>query len=180
MPGVITLLESEAAARVEALWDAIAREFGVPKGYPGAVPHFTYHLADSYDLPAALGVIETVAGYWAPFSVEASGFGVLPGDSPVVYVPVARSAELTALHVAIVGGMKAAGMANLPYYSDPYWLPHITIAQANVPTGALAPRLAWLAREPIAWRIPVSNLAVADQTADGAVVFGQRRFGEAP
>jgi 2'-5' RNA ligase len=171
MPGVITLLEGESAARVEALWDAMAREFGVARGYPGAVPHFTYHLADAYDIPAAARGVTAVAAAWRGFEAQASGVGVFAGDSPVIFVPVIRSAALAALHAAVSDAMDAVGMANLPYYTQAAWLPHVTIAQGNVPADALGPLLAWLARTPIDWRIPVTNLAVADQTSHGAVVF---------
>ena len=179
MPGIITLLDEDDAARVGALWDVMAREFAVAKGYPGSVPHFTYHLADSYDMEAAGRVAETIAAYWRPFTVEASGFGVFGGEQPILYIPVARNEELTAIHVAIAGGMEGAGMHTLPYDGPATWLPHITIAQQSVPEGAWGPLLAWCARQPLAWRIPVTNIAVADQAPDGVDIFARYALGGA-
>ena len=174
MPGIITLLDEPFASRIEDLWEAMEREFGVRRGYPGAIPHFSYHLAEEYDLGIAETVVAALALAERPFEVETSGFGVFTGAAPVVYVPVARSPELAALHATICDRMRRAGIETVGYYLPERALPHITIAQQNVPAEALPALLGWLARQDLSWRLPATNLAIADQTADGAVVF--RRF----
>lgn len=174
MPGIITLLDEPFASRIEDLWEAMEREFGVIRGYPGAIPHFSYHLAEAYDLEAAEMVIAAIAWAGRPFAVETSGFGVFTGPAPVVYIPVARSPELAALHALVCDRMRRAGFETVGYYLPERALPHITIAQQNVSGEALPALLGWLARQDLSWRMTASNLAIADQTPDGAVVL--RRF----
>ena len=38
MPGILFLLHRASHDRIERLWDQMEREFGVAKGYPGALP----------------------------------------------------------------------------------------------------------------------------------------------
>jgi 2'-5' RNA ligase len=171
VPGIITLLDEPYASRIEDLWEAMEREFGVARGYPGAIPHFSYHLAETYDIEAAEMVVAAIAMAERPFEVETSGFGVFTGPAPVVYIPVARSPELAALHALICDRMRRAGTETVGYYLPERALLHITIAQQNVPPDALPALLGWLARRDLSWRMPVSNLAIADQTADGAAVL---------
>ena len=171
MPGIITVLEPPIADRVEQLWDEMEREFSIPRGYPGALPHFSYHLAESYDLGRAATILRELGPETPPFHVETSGFGVFTGDEPVFYVPVARSPQLAGLHAAICERMLAAGMETTPYYLPERALPHITIAQQNVPAATVPALVQWLLHQDFSWRVHVTNLALADQTPDGAIIY---------
>ena len=171
MPGIITVLDGATTERIERTWDAMEREFGVPRGYPGALPHFSYHLAESYDLERAGGVLRDIAAATPQFQVETSGFGVFTGPEPVFYIPVARGPAVASLHAAICERMRAAGMETNPYYLPERALLHITIAQQNVPAGAISKLLEWLSRQDFSWKVPVTNLALADQTPDSALIY---------
>ena len=173
MPGIITLLDTEYTAKVRAIQDAMAVEFEVRRSYPGDVPHFTYHLAEIYDIEAVVRIVERIAAETQPFSVATSGFGVFTGDRPTLYIPVARCAPLANLHQRICAQMEAAGQPNIAYYTPDRLLPHITFAQENAPPAALPGLLAWLARQDFSWDVPVTNLAVAEQTYSGVHVLGR-------
>lgn len=177
MPGIITLLDRETTAKVRAVQDTMAAEFGVRRSYPGDVPHFTYHLAESYDIDAALGVVEHIASGTGSFSVATSGFGVFTGTRPTLYIPIAQGGSLASLHERICKEMAEAGQPNMPYYRAGRLLPHITIAQGNVPPTLLGELLAWLAETDFSWDVPVTNLALAEQTHSGIHVFGRWELG---
>jgi len=178
VPGVITVLPEPFASRVESLWDSMTREFGMARGYPGALPHFTYHLAETYDMPRAASTLAAIARETRPFEVETSGIGVFTGVQPVVYIPVARAPALAALHARVCEELRRAGMETDPYYLPERALPHITIAQQNLPPEP-GPLFSWLTRQDFSWRVPVTNLALADQTPIAAVVFERFEFGAA-
>ena len=171
MPGIITLLDKECTAKVRAVQDLMAQDFGVRRSYPGDVPHFTYHLAESYDVDSVLRVVERIASATRPFSVATSGFGVFTGAKPTLYIPIACGGALASLHECICKEMALAGQVNIPYYRAGRLLPHITIAQGNVPPAMLPDLLAWLAETDFSWDVPVTNLAVAEQTLTGVYVF---------
>ena len=173
MPGIITLLDDEFAARVRAVQEAMASEFGVARGYPGDLPHFTYHLSDSCDLEGAAEVAARISAAQARFTVSTSGFGVFTGAEVAIYIPIARNDGLAALHRRICEEMDAAGQPNNPYYHPDRALPHITIAQQNLRAEAMPGVLAWLTTQDLSWNVPVTNLALADQSPFSARVIGR-------
>jgi len=119
MPGVIALLPEPFAARVEALWDRIERDFEVPRGYPGAIPHLTFHLG-THDIDAGADeVVRRVAARTAPFSVHSAGLGVFSGSPPVIHIMVARSPATAALAQTLETELAAAGYPA----TDPYFAP---------------------------------------------------------
>jgi 2'-5' RNA ligase len=177
VPGIISILDEPAFAHIMALWQTMEREFGAAAGFPGALPHFSYHIAETYDLAAAAAVVAGIAAAQPAVVVETSGFGVFTGAERTIYIPVARNAELASLHGRVCERMRAAGMETAGYYLPERWLPHITIAQQNVPASALPRLLAWLSEQDFSWRLPVTNLAIAEQTPDGATVFERYALG---
>lgn len=173
MPGVVALLPQPYATRVETLWDEMADRFGIPRGYPGAVPHMTVHLGANDAEPGSSAVVAAVAGRTAPFSVTTSGLGVFGGLEPVLHLAVARSPELASLAADLEQAMGAAGFPTTdPYFSESRWMPHITIGHRNLAGIALGPVLEWLVGEDLAWEIPIGSISIARETATGADIMG--------
>lgn len=177
MAGVISLLEGEAADRVERLWDAMQHEFGVPRGFPGAIPHISYHLGDCPAEPPVTTKLATLAGGYAPFAARVSGLGIFGGAAPVVYLAVARGPRLAALHLEVLGLMRELGFENNQYYEPETWLPHITIAQQNVGALVFAEVAEWLAGQVIQFGFEVTNLALASETPEALEVLASFPFG---
>lgn len=172
MPGVIALLPEPFAAQVEALWERMERDFAVPRGYPGAVPHITFHLG-SHDVAAGADeVVRRVAAATSPFVVFTSGLGVFRGKLPVLHIMVARSPAAAALAETLSRELAAAGYPSTdPYFAPEKWIPHITIAHRNLAGLELAELLAWLVRQDLAWEIPISELSIALETDKSAEIL---------
>lgn len=172
MPGVISLLPSPYAERIEALWQAMHERFGVPLGYPGAVPHITFHLG-AHDVAAdAATVVEAVAARTAPFTIVTSGLGVFGGPVPVIHLAVARSAPVASLAADLDASLAAAGFPTTdPYFHQDRWMPHITIAHRNLAGIQLGPVLHWLVGQPLAGEVPLSSLSIARETDSGAEIL---------
>jgi 2'-5' RNA ligase len=170
VPGVIALLPEPFAGRVDTIWRGMTREFGVPRGYPGAVPHVSFHIG-THDVDAgAEAVVERVARETEPFRVYSAGLGVFPG--PVVHLTVARAPAAAELAVRLERELAAAGFPSSDAYFTPErWMPHITIAHRNLDGVALGPLLAWLAGQDVTWEIPIESLSLARETEDGAEIL---------
>lgn len=169
--GVISLLDGAEAVRVERLWESMEREFGVPRGFPGAIPHVSYHLGD-YPADAPLNArLAALADRKEPFSAQVSGIGIFGGPNPVLYLAVARGPRLAGLHEEVRAALAALGYENNPYYEPDNWLPHITLAQQNLPAEALPAVAGWLAGRPIQFAFEVTNLALATETPDALEVL---------
>jgi len=170
VPGVIALLPEPFSGRVEALWEHMAREFGVPRGYPGAIPHLSFHIG-AHDVDSgADAVVERVARETEPFTVYSAGLGVFPG--PVVHLTVARSPAAAALAVRLERDLAAAGFPSTdPYFTPERWMPHITLAHRNLEGVELGALLAWLVVQDVTWQIPLDSLSVARETETGAEIL---------
>ena len=172
MPGVIVLLPEPFAGRVARLWETMEREFGVPRGYPGAVPHVTFHLGNHDTDPAAAPAVERVARATAPFTAYSAGLGVFGAEPPVVHLTVARSPEVAALATHLNASLADAGFPSTdPNFAAERWIPHITVAHKNLAGVDLGPLLAWLATEGLTWEIPIRSLSIAIETENGAEIL---------
>jgi 2'-5' RNA ligase len=172
MPGVIALLDPASTARVESLWDEMEQRFGVARGFPGAIPHVTFHLS-SYDVePGATAVVERVAAETAPFTLYSSGPGLFGGPSPILFANVARAPAAASLAARLDAELTAAGYPGTDtYYTPERWIPHITLAQQNLASADLGALLAWLARQPLAWELPIASLSIARETPTSAEIL---------
>lgn len=172
MPGVIALLDPLSTARVESLWDEMERRFGVTRGFPGAIPHVTFHLSTHDVEPGAAGVIERVAAATPPFILFSSGLGLFGGPAPILFVNVARAPAAAALAAHLDTELTRAGFPGTdPYYTPNRWIPHITIAQQNLQGADLGALLGWLAGQPLSWELPVTSLSIARETPTSAEIL---------
>ena len=177
MPGVVALLGEPHKSMVEALWEGMHREFGVPIGYPGAVPHISLHIGEHDVAAGAEQVVQTVARASAPLTVYSAGLGVFTGPVPVVHLTVARSPELAALALRLDVAMAAAGFPSTdPHFVPGRWMPHITIAHRNLAGIELGPLLGWLVAQSLAWEIPLHSLSIARETELAADILSTFLF----
>ncbi|MCB9418911.1 MAG: 2'-5' RNA ligase family protein [Ardenticatenaceae bacterium] len=160
MHGIVSLLDDQHTEFVEKLWAEMAQRFGV--GNPAAtfVPHFSYHVAEAYDLDRLAGILERLAKETAVFPIQAAGIAIFPGAESVIYVPVARSLALTQLHERVWTAVNPHSQGSIPYYAPAVWFPHITLAHGDITPENLGPIVTWLHTQSIAWTIQVDNLAL--------------------
>ncbi|MEO8540989.1 MAG: 2'-5' RNA ligase family protein, partial [bacterium] len=159
-------------ARVASLWHEMHDRFGIPLGYSGALPHITFHLGTHDVETGAETVGQAVAAATPPFAITTAGLGIFGGPTPVLHLMVARSPEVANLAQTLTARLAAAGFPSTdPYFAADKWIPHITIAHGNLVGRDLAPLLAWLVVQPLAWEIPLHSLSIARETPDGVEVL---------
>lgn len=161
MDGITTLFDRELCESVESIWSELERDFGVRGiGELTPIPHFSWLVAEEFDRPTLALALESIASTVTPFSVRTSGIGVFTGPSPVVYVPIVRSAALDAVHRELWTRCKSLARELKPIYAPDAWLPHVTLAMHDV-TPALLPRIIdRLSGRDFGWQIRVDNLAL--------------------
>ena len=160
MQGIVSLLDGEARERIEQLWEELRRDFGVRGIHSKRFPHFSYHVAEEYDLVQLRPALEQLARSTRQFPAHASGIGIFTRKEPVIYLPVVRSAEMQLVHgdVARVAEPLATGINE--YYAPDIWIPHITIAEGDVDILILPEIVRRLGERNLRWGFPVTNLAV--------------------
>jgi 2'-5' RNA ligase len=162
MDGIVSLLDDRHYRLVESLWNEFKTRFGVHGVHMTPVPHFSYHVAESYDRIRLDAMLEQLAAETAPFAVRTSGLGLFTGTVPVLYVPVVCSPALVTLHRRMYAALETVARGSMAYYHAENWQPHITLAHHDIDHDLLPQVIRLLSERDFAWEIMVDNLSVLD------------------
>ncbi len=172
MHALVSILDDQHNARVEALWDKLASRCGLTSIRVTPIPHYSYHIAETYVFKTLEPALRQIAAETAPFTVRAAGLGVFAGPDPVLYIPVVKDENLLRLHARLWAETAQFGKRIVSYYAPARWVPHITLAHGGLTQAALACAMENLAFMPLDWQIEIDNLALVYQEQDG---IGQLR-----
>ena len=178
MPGIVSLLDDQHTELVEKLWAEMAHRFGVGNSAAAFVPHFSYHVAENYDLDRLVGILERVAEETAVFTTQAEGTAIFPSEMNVIYIPVVRNLALTQLHERVWTAVTPHSRGSNKHYAPASWIPHITLAHGDITRENLGPILTWLHSQSISWTIPVDNLVVLEEVNGRHATINRFTFGE--
>jgi 2'-5' RNA ligase len=160
MHGVVSLLDCKHYQRVKDLWAELAREFAVSGVCVPSYPHVSYQVARRYNVKSLEPVLRRFAASKTSFQVRAGGLGIFNGPHPVLYIPVARSPELTQFHEALWQEIFSTGSGIEDYYHPAHWVPHITIGIGDMKKDNLSQIVRLLAERDFNWEMTVDNIAL--------------------
>ena len=164
MQGIVSLLDDEHYALVESIWAELEREFGVHGIYTTPFPHFSYQVAQGFDLDAAEPILQRIAARAAPFRIKTAGLGIFNVTHPVLYVPVVRSPTLSALHEMLWSELAPLATGAPDYYRPDMWMPHITLAHGDIDWDKLVELVRALRSRQFHWEVSVNNLSLIYDT----------------
>jgi 2'-5' RNA ligase len=166
--GIVTLLDPPHDAAIRSLWDEFQAQFGLQGVAMTPFPHFSYHVADQYDIPR---LRETIASYTAQittFSVQTTGLALFTGAQPVLYIPLVCSQALLDFHADVWRICETCVVAGShPYYQPNSWVPHITVAQSDIQPRHIPDVMRLLCERNFAWDISADNLSFLVDRQDG-------------
>jgi 2'-5' RNA ligase len=177
MHAVVSLLDQRCYRKVEDLWAELDRKFSVRGIYVTPLPHFSYQVAERYDVEALKAALQSVALNMAPFQIRTGGLGIFTGSNPVLFVQVVRAPELSELHQRLWQGLSETACGLLGNYSPERWLPHITLAHADIDKSNLPEVVRLLSERDFDWEIQVNNLSFLYHTGSGQEVRSRFEFG---
>ena len=177
MQGIVSLLDGEARERIEQLWEELRRDFGVRGIHSKRFPHFSYHVAEEYDLTRLRPGLEQFSSATRAFPAQTSGIGIFTRKEPVIYLPVVRSDELQRIHgdVARLAEPLASGINE--YYAAEIWIPHITVAEGDLDILVLPEIVRRFGERNFRWELSVTNLAVIRAVEDVQEICFRCEFG---
>ena len=73
MHSIVTLLDNDHCKLVEELWAELEREFSVQGVYVTPYPHFSYHVAQKYDVEKIEPILKRITSNISTFKVRTSG-----------------------------------------------------------------------------------------------------------
>jgi 2'-5' RNA ligase len=161
MHGIVSLLDDDHYRLVEAIWADLADKVGVRGAYVTPFPHYSYHVAEHYEVPQLHEILSQIAAQTPPFVVNTTGIGIYTGGlTPVVYITVSRSPLLTRLHKEWWSRFVEVSSGILTYYHPEEWIPHITLGHGDVTNENLPDVIRALSRWDLVWKVPINNLAL--------------------
>ncbi len=164
MHGIVSLLDNHHYQLIEDLWAELEREYSVRGVYITPYPHFSYQIAPDYNIEQVEPILHRIASNSRPFSIRTSGLGIFTGTSPVLYIPVVRSPELTRFHETLWPEISQAASGIVEYYSPEQWMPHITIGFGDMSKDKLGHIVRFLSERSFTWEIPTNNIALIYDT----------------
>jgi 2'-5' RNA ligase len=178
MQGVVSLLDDRHYARVETIWEELGQKFDVRGMYVTPYPHFSFQVAEQYEVETCESYLRELAARTSPFRVRTAGLGIFTVANPILYVPVIRSPALSELHREIWCSVKQTVPGAVAHYYHPNeWAPHITLAQGDIDADKLAEIVRVLSRRNFHWEFTVNNLAVIYDTGKQQGIRSRFNFG---
>ncbi len=157
---LVALFDADHDASVRAIWQDLEEQCGLTGIQATPFPHFSFHVAEQYQLSGLDEAIEELLPLIPPFGVRTSGLTVFTGAQVVVAVQVVATQRLLELHQILWTRTGHFGKNLNPYYAPGEWVPHITLANRDVSPEKMKCLANLLSSRPLAWDIQVDKLAV--------------------
>lgn len=168
---VVALLDEATTAKVKSIWSQLEVDCGLKAINATPFPHFSFHIAHSYDLDLLDARTAEISRQTAPFSVRTTGLSIFTGTEPVVFIPLVVSQSLLSLHQRLWTETSILGERVSGHYRPGHWVPHITLANRDVGLEGLACITQLYSASPFVWDIEVSQLAVISQKGKVGDIF---------
>jgi len=166
MHGLVSLLDQKHTRQVEELWKMLEEECGLTGIQVTPFPHFSWLIASDFDWPALENVLQEITSNASPFTVHTTGLGLFSGPNPVIFVPVVKSARLNAFHQQVWNSIQSLGTYISPLYAPDNWVPHISLAYADVTQENITCVMKRLAFRTYNWEIRVDNISFIHEPDD--------------
>ncbi len=174
---MVSLLDEEHYSEVEGLWAELDREFGVRGVYVTPFPHFSYQVAERYEVKALESTLRKISRDMSPFRVRTAGLGIFTGPEPVLHVPIVRSSELSEFHQRVWQDTVRAASGLLGYYHPDSWMPHITLAHSDIDKDGLSRLIRATSERNFGWEIRIDNLSLIYDTGSSQELRSRFPFG---
>lgn len=128
MPTVVALAIDEPGP-IQRARDSVGRVAGT------ADPYLALSVLDDPSAEEVAREIHPLAAASSGLEIGVSGFGIFPGEQPVIYASVLLSDPLLNLHRAVFEALGAFREAIRPTYRPGNWMPHITLLAREDPNA---------------------------------------------
>src|SRR6266581_8176489 len=123
--------------------------------------HLSYQGATKYNFAKLEGQLRRIAKRTHRFRVHAGGLGIFTGLTPILYIPVVRTIELSRFQLSLWKSVSSTGSGLNALYRPEAWVPHITLA-GEIGRGTLSKAIGSLSRKEIELDIRIDNLTIIE------------------
>jgi 2'-5' RNA ligase superfamily len=177
MYGVVTLLDARHLIRFSDVWDALVRNCPGFRKQAGPLPHFSWHIAESYDLVSLQSMLKEFVRDAHTFPARCTGLGVFTGATPIVYIRLVKDDQLAQLQARLYERILPLSRNPSSYYTPEAWVPHISLTTDIKDPDLLACAMKNLAFHVYNWEIRVDHLTIGYQDdQQGAEILQKYAF----
>ncbi len=123
--------------------------------------HLSYQGAAKYNFAKLEYQLRRIAKRTRRFRVHAGGLGIFTGLTPILYIPVVRTIELSRFQLSLWKSVSSTGSGLNPYYKPEAWVAHITLAR-EIGRRTLSKAIGSLSRKEIELDIRIDNLTIIE------------------
>ncbi len=179
MQALVTTLPKPYEDQVLALWDELEAKFGLKYVRMTPIPHFTWHLGETYQLEKVESILDRLSAGIQPFEVSVRGAESFISHAPVVFLKIHQDPNLLRLHSAIWQSLLPYTTEPEQLYNSAMWQPHITLALQDLDWDALGSVLDFLATQDLNWRFLADHFSILSKEPDqGIVLLHHFQFGK--
>lgn len=160
MHAVVSFLDKKNLRVVRSFSKDVNKALHSNEGLGTPLPHISYQGASEYDMEKLEAILQKFASQSRRFMVHVGGLGIFTGFTPVLYIPVVRTSELSKFHLSLWRRISSVGSGLSEYYKPDRWSPHITLARTGVSQRTLTEIIGKLARKELELDITIDNLAI--------------------
>ena len=168
--GLVALLDEQHTAKVKEIWSLLQVNCGLSAINSTPFPHFSFHIAERYDLDTLDTRLEKITSSMPAFTIRTTGLSIFTGPEPVVFVPLTPDKNLLHIHQTLWDQTSCLGTRLSSHYRPGAWVPHITLANRDVNAENIACVARHLVSQSFSWEIPIHKLAVVCQEGNIAEV----------
>ena len=181
MHGLVSLLPEPYYKKVTDLWDELEEKHGLTGIKVTPYPHFSWQIAEDYDLEKLQKIVQETTSESAPLKVHTGGIGIFTGPNPVIFISVVKSQALMKLHARIWERAGKAGRNISSLYSPNTWMPHISLAYEDVNQSNIAAVMNELFFRSFSWEMSIDNIAfIYEPTGTIGELKFQYQFNQPP
>lgn len=127
MYSVISTLDPNASEAIKSLRDRLEDRCKSLSKALVLEPHMSWLGAEGGNLPEIAEHLTQLGDSLHPLHLETAGFGIFPGTTPVLYLPVISTKALLNIHNQLWKKLAADIVQVSLHYKPDQWLPHITV-----------------------------------------------------
>lgn len=161
----------------DTAWAKIERVFSLAQVAITPMPHFSWHVAETYDFNALDHKLNLFVRSLEPFNLHVAGTGIFNGEKPVIYLPVTKTQRVTAIHNEISNWIQEFTNTMNPNYAPDIWIPHITLSDNGLTPESICQVFKDLAYIPMNEYFPIDHFAIIYRDGNASGVRRKFNFG---
>jgi hypothetical protein len=165
MHGIITKLPEPFYSRLLKIWNDVEREFGFKGVKVMPIPHFTWNVAQKYNLKEVENIIRSLVKETGPIEIKSTGLAFFNNEMFVAYNGIHKNSVLRNLHKNICKQIIVSSEEPSQYYLPDKWIPHITMVFEEKNSITEPVKLTnFLKKLDLNWTFTLDNLAIIQQS----------------